>query len=250
MTKAFVPLESNPAVFTTLAHSMGVSKSLAFNDVFSVDDPDLLAFVPRPVEALVLVFPVSPTYEAQKAEEDARLDPDSSAYPKVAGSKDQDAVWVKQTIRNACGTYALLHALLNGISKTDSTLIVPDSYIKNLADKLEPLSVEERIKVLESDDQLEQLHAAVASTGDTEAPDANDSVELHYVAFTRSKRVGSNPNTLLELDGGRTGPLVRGTLGPDEDLLSETALSEVRKFIKRENENPYFSILALSPSMD
>lgn len=247
MPKAFVPLESNPQVFTTLAHSLGLSSSLSFNDVFSIDDPDLLAFVPRPVEALVLVFPVSPAYEEHRAQEDSQKDADW--YEKVAGTKEQQSVWLKQTIRNACGTYALLHALVNGFARNDK-LLNSNSYITKLSDKLEPLTVQERSKLLEDDEELERLHAAVASEGDTQAPDANDSIDLHYVCFTRSARVGDNPNTLVELDGRRTGPLTRGVLKDGEDLLSETALDEIRKFMKREKENPYFSILALSPSFD
>ena len=68
--KHYIPLESNPEIFTQLIHNLGVSKSLAFVDVLSLEDPDLLAFVPRPVLALILVFPTSPVYEKQKKEEE------------------------------------------------------------------------------------------------------------------------------------------------------------------------------------
>ena len=53
----YIPLESNPAVFTSLIHTLGVSPALSFQDVYSLDDPDLLACIPRPVLALILVFP-------------------------------------------------------------------------------------------------------------------------------------------------------------------------------------------------
>ena len=51
-TKTFIPLENNPDVFTELVHSLGVSSKLGFYDIYSIDDPDLLAFVPRPVHAV------------------------------------------------------------------------------------------------------------------------------------------------------------------------------------------------------
>jgi len=68
--KAFVPLENNPEVMSSLVHKLGLSSMLSFHDVFSIDDPDLLAFVPRPATALLLVFPVSKSYETFRIEED------------------------------------------------------------------------------------------------------------------------------------------------------------------------------------
>ena len=45
--KHFIPLESNPELFTQLIYQLGGRPSLAFEDVFSLDDPDLLAFITR-----------------------------------------------------------------------------------------------------------------------------------------------------------------------------------------------------------
>jgi len=108
--KHFLPLESNPEVFTELSHRLGLSPSFAFHDVLSLDDADLLAFVPRPALALVLVFPASGTYSADLAE-----DKDTPEY-SLCGD-DEDAVWFKQTIHNACGLYGILHALSNGAAR-------------------------------------------------------------------------------------------------------------------------------------
>ena len=106
-TKHYIPLECNPDLFTELIHNLGVSSSLVFQDVLSLD-PDMLAFVPRPVLALILVFPTSDTYEKDKAlEESAREDHD-------ARGETEDVVWFKQTINNACGFYGIIHAICNG----------------------------------------------------------------------------------------------------------------------------------------
>ncbi len=106
--KHFIPLESNPDVFTQLVHNLGISSKLIFTDVLSLDEPDLLAHVPRPVYALVLVFPVTETYEKQKADMEA-------SCPEYAGcGEGEDIVWYKQTINNACGLYGILHAVSNG----------------------------------------------------------------------------------------------------------------------------------------
>lgn len=105
--KAYIPLESDPEVFTQLLHNLG-APSLEFHDVFSIDDPDLMAIIPRPVLALLLVFPTSETYEKQKSAEEAAR----SAYEGFG--PDEDVIWFKQTIHNACGFYGILHAISNG----------------------------------------------------------------------------------------------------------------------------------------
>ena len=106
--KSFIPLESNPTVFTDLIHKLGVSPELAFYDVFSIDDPELLAFTPRPALALVLVLPTSTAYEEYKARED-------DSRPEYAASGEgEEVMWYKQTIHNACGLYGILHAVSNG----------------------------------------------------------------------------------------------------------------------------------------
>lgn len=103
--KHFLPLESNPDVFNKLIRSLGSSHCLEFQDVVSLDDPDLL---PHPALALILVFPTTDRYEDQRAVEDARhSDSEGNGY-------DEGIMWFKQTINNACGLYSILHALSNG----------------------------------------------------------------------------------------------------------------------------------------
>ncbi len=97
---------------TDLLHKLGLSRQLAFHDVFSIDDPDLLAFVPRPAHALLLVFPVSDTYEKFRVEEDAGKEEYSGSGP------DEEVVWYKQTIGNACGLIGVLHSVSNGASRS------------------------------------------------------------------------------------------------------------------------------------
>lgn len=103
--------ENNPEVLTTLIHKLGLSSSLSFHDVFSLDDPSLLAFIPRPALALLLVFPVSASYESLREVEDSPL-PQYSSY-----GPGEEVLWFKQTIRNACGMMGLLHLALNGGAK-------------------------------------------------------------------------------------------------------------------------------------
>ena len=114
--KYFIPLESNPELFTELIHTLGVSPKYQFHDVLSIDDSDLMAFVPRPVLALIIIFSTStPAYEKKVAEEDAVL---QQSY------KSCDMVWFKQTIHNACGLYAVLHAVANGVPEDQIGMII------------------------------------------------------------------------------------------------------------------------------
>ncbi|KAF2690674.1 hypothetical protein K458DRAFT_454727 [Lentithecium fluviatile CBS 122367] len=54
--KHFIPLESNPEVFTKLSHKLGVAEALSFVDIWALDEVEHL---PRLALALGLVFPTS-----------------------------------------------------------------------------------------------------------------------------------------------------------------------------------------------
>ncbi|CAL5865841.1 uncharacterized protein PFLUO_LOCUS47 [Penicillium psychrofluorescens] len=239
--KAFVPLENNPEVMSHLVHQLGLPPTLGFTDVFSIDEPDLLAFVPRPAHALLLVFPVSATYEASRTTEDSTL-------PEYSGSGPTEPVmWFKQTIRNACGLIGLLHAVSNGEPRRQ---VIPGSDLDALLRGAEGLAPVQRADLLYDSKALESAHGDAAKLGDTAAPQAEDSVDLHFVAFVRG-----DDGTLWELDGRRKGPLARGLLKEGDDALSDAALDlGVRRFLKAEAEggNPdlRFSLVSLGPLFD
>ena len=81
--------------------------------------------------------------------------------------------------------------------------------------------MKERAQFLYDNEEFEEAHQSVAELGDTVAPDAeggNDSG--HFVAFIKS-----DDGRLWELEGDRKGPIDRGMLEEDDDVLSEKALS-------------------------
>lgn len=104
-------VENNPEVMSSLVHKLGLSPELSWHDVYSIDDRSLLAFVPRPAHALLLVFPTSSAYEKARHEEDEPLPDYSGTGP------DEEVLWFKQTIGNACGLMGLLHAACNGMTR-------------------------------------------------------------------------------------------------------------------------------------
>lgn len=227
---------------TTLVHKLGLSPSLQFHDVWSIDDPDLLAFVPRPAHALLLVFPVSDTYEKFRHEEDK----DKNDYE--GRGENEQVVWYKQTIGNACGLIGLLHGVSNGSARSQ---VQADSDLDQVIKSAIPLKPLERAELLEETEALETASQAAAATGDTAAPNAEDSVDLHYVCFVKSQKNGH----LFEMDGRRKGPLDRGALDAGDDVLSPAALDKgVRAFLKREAEagggELRFSLIVLAESLD
>jgi len=226
---------------SSLVHNLGLQKNLAFHDVFSIDDPGLLAFVPRPAYALLLIFPVSDTYEKFRVQEDS----DKKEYD--GSGPEEEVIWYKQTIGNACGLIGVLHGVSNGEARSH---IEPKSNLSRLLEDAIPLKPAERANLLYDSEALENAHQSAAAGGDTAAPSADAKVDLHYVCFVKSEK-----NHLWEMDGRRKGPLDRGVLTDDEDVLSEKALDlGVRNFLKREQESGggdlRFSLIVLSPSLD
>lgn len=108
---------------TALVHKLGLSPTLSFHDVYSIE-PDLLGFVPRPALALLLVFPVTKKYEEAKRAEDADK-------PEYNGSGDEEPIiWFKQTIKNACGMFGLLHGVCNGAARSLIGITIADLSLK------------------------------------------------------------------------------------------------------------------------
>ncbi|KAI4869622.1 ubiquitin carboxyl-terminal hydrolase [Hypoxylon rubiginosum] len=239
---AFVPLEANPELMTTLLHKLGLSRALQVHDVYSITEPELLAFVPRPALAVLLVFPVSATYESARLAEDA-------GAPEYAGKGEGEPVlWFRQTIRNACGLMGLLHAVANGPARG---FIEQDTPLNRLIQAATPLPPTERSALLEKTPELAAAHQEAASRGDTAAPDAQDDVDLHYVCFVKTEDGDKDGGTLWELDGRRKGPIARGKLAADEDVLSEKALLwGPLKFLERGGGDMRFSCVALAGALD
>ncbi|KAG8955446.1 ubiquitinyl hydrolase 1 [Tulasnella sp. 424] len=237
--KAFIPLESNPTVFTELAHQLGLPKSLAFTDVLSLDEPDLLAIIPRPVLAFVLVFPTSEKYHKEKEADENRRKEYRGSGP------DEEIMWFRQTIYNACGLYGILHAVSNGEARST---IRSDSTLAEILRKAEPLTPKSRALSLEDSEDLERAHAAAARKGDSAVPEnPEDEVDYHYICFVRSSKNGH----LYQLDGDRKGPVDLGiTLAEGEDLKEEKVLDVLRGFIFGEDgANQNFSLMALVPDI-
>jgi ubiquitin carboxyl-terminal hydrolase L3 len=124
------------------------------------------------------------------------------------------------------------------------------SSLSKLLNDAIPLKPMERANLLYESHALESAHQSAAAGGDTTAPSADDTIDLHYVCFVKSET-----DRLWEMDGRRKGPLDRGQLSADEDVLSQKALDlGVRSFLKREAEagggELRFSLIVLAESLN
>jgi ubiquitin carboxyl-terminal hydrolase L3 len=240
--KMFTVLENNPEVMNHLARVLGLDDTLSFYDIYSLTDPDLLAFIPRPVYALLVIIPLTPAWHETREAEDK----DKTEY-KGKGD-DEPVIWFKQTIGNACGSIGLVHCLLNSEA---SKHIQPNSILDNIRKDALPKSIWERAKVLEDSEEYEKAHAHAAKLGDTAPPIeiGEDHSGQHFVAFVKAK-----DGHLWELEGGRMGPLDRGVLKDDEDLLSPAALEmgigRMMEIESAKGGDLRFSAIALAKNLD
>lgn len=110
----FIPLESDPEIFTSLISRLGV-RSLEFHDILSLDLADLLPggdlALPGPVYAFILIFPTTQSYEAELKAAKRRAHSEGTHY--TGHGPKEPVIWFEQTIHNACGLYAILHAISN-----------------------------------------------------------------------------------------------------------------------------------------
>ncbi|KAG0005086.1 Ubiquitin carboxyl-terminal hydrolase isozyme L3, partial [Modicella reniformis] len=212
---------------------LGVQAPWRYVDVLGLDE-ELLAFVPQPVHALILLFPTTDTYnEFCKNEAEVRKD------EKVSSN----VVLYRQTIANACGTMGVLHSIANNWGYNESLKLKENSIMDNFLKRSLHLSTpEERAAVLEEDKSFAGVHEVHASTGQTETPNLQDEVNLHFVCLI--ERDGS----LYELDGNKKTPINHGTTTKDTFLIDAIKIAQV--FMSRDPDNINFSVIAATTAED
>ncbi|KAF8178209.1 peptidase C12, ubiquitin carboxyl-terminal hydrolase [Mycena galopus ATCC 62051] len=241
-----IPLESDPIIFTDLLRALGVP-SLEFRDVLSINTADLLPnadlALPSPLHAFVLVYNTTREYEAgvrakrQKARDEGR------GY--AGRGEDEPVLWWEQTVRHACGMFAMLHAVAN-LSPVGHDFIEKDSLLATLLRQATPLGPTERAAALKNSDGIAQVYNRASERGTSPLLHGEDEVPGHYVCFVRSPKNGH----IYELDGGKNGPVDHDAfLGGDRDMLSG-GLKLVREFVgsKLDPARPHFHLMALGPA--
>ncbi|GBG34822.1 Ubiquitin carboxyl-terminal hydrolase [Hondaea fermentalgiana] len=228
-TPRWLPLESNPDVLNSFLRRMEVDESVAFHDVFGLDE-ELLAMIPQPVVAMCLLFPSS-TINAIRREQ--------FADKCIANPAEQGIFYLHQLSQfgNACGTIACVHATANaaGVVFDEASPLGafieanrgkdPDTIGENLADAVE---------IHEASEQ-----SASSSGAQTATPSRDDSVEGHFITFVLFE------GHLLELDGMMPGPIDHGEAS-ESDFTVKTAEIIKTQFMDLDPGNVNFNITAMS----
>lgn len=224
--KQWIPLESNPDVLTRFGHTLGIPEYVVFSDVLSMD---LLDMVPLPRYAVILLFPLT--------EKLSSTDPPTNGAGPTTGPSAP--YFCRQTVANACGTIALLHAALNNDS--DATPLRPGSFLQKFLADTADKTPDERAEALQSDQLLDEVHEKFATQGQTEAPAADAKVDLHFVCFVQKA------GRLYELDGRKEAPVDHGAC--EEMRLLEGAAQVIQeKFMKLDPSEHRFTIMAMTAS--
>ncbi|CAF0902421.1 unnamed protein product [Adineta steineri] len=228
----WMPLEGNPEVLNKYIKNLGVKNDdYEFAEIIGFDE-ELLAFIPQPVIAVLLIFPITDAHEDRRQkefEEAAHTPPDYS----------QAIYFLKQTIGNACGSIAVIHSIANNLEKFQL-----DSH-KPLAQFLETtklMTPEQRAEHLKHAMDMATANDTIAEEGESEVIDREEHVNLHFVCFVNVN------NELYELDGRHPHPIkhkAKGEQGQTLDLLRSTK-DIIMKLIDNAGGDIRFSMMALT----
>nr|XP_034175695.1 ubiquitin carboxyl-terminal hydrolase isoform X1 [Osmia lignaria] len=225
---SWIPLESNPDVMTTFLHKLGVPKEWSIIDVYGLE-PDLLALVPKPVLAVILLYPLrKKTGNGLESEEDVKESDTSN--PSL---KDPSVYHMKQYIHNACGTIALIHSIGNNLDRIN----LQDGVLYKFLNESKDLSFSERGELLMKSQDIGNTHEELAHEGQTEVPSQETPIYHHFIAFIQRNGV------LYELDGRKSGPIEHGATSPE--TLLEDAARVCKEYMARDPEEVCFTVVAL-----
>ncbi|XP_017775157.1 PREDICTED: ubiquitin carboxyl-terminal hydrolase [Nicrophorus vespilloides] len=227
----WLPLESNPDVMNKFLEKMGVSSAWKLIDVFGLDS-EALAWVPRPVLSVILLFPCSEKYYEYSLIQQKEIE-------QKGQEVSPDIFYMKQLISNACGTIALIHSIGNNIDRLD----ISNDIVKSLFADAKNLSPIERGNLLQTAAvgrdalHIANMHQELAKEGQTEL-NPNEQVNHHFVTFVHKDGV------LYELDGRKEFPINHGATTPD--TLLEDAAKVCKDYIQRESDDVNFTVMALT----
>jgi ubiquitin carboxyl-terminal hydrolase L3 len=125
----WIPLLSDPSILNAHIDEIGFDTSLyKLTDILSPEPWAIMAMIPQPVAAVIMLYPLM-------------MDVQLEHHGRENISPESDGVWfIKECIENACGTIALLHALMNLPVLLRAVAIQPDSWLHSFSHKY-PLSL-------------------------------------------------------------------------------------------------------------
>ncbi|XP_050226254.1 ubiquitin carboxyl-terminal hydrolase 3 [Mercurialis annua] len=219
--KRWLPLEANPDVMNQFLWGLGVKENEAeCYDVYGLDE-ELLEMVPKPVLAVLFLYPLTPQSEEERMrQEGVKHEPGSKVY------------FMKQTVGNACGTIGLLHAVGNIAPEIK---LIEDSFLDRFFKSTASMDPMERAIFLANDTEMEVAHSVAATGGETVA---SDNVDTHFICFACVE------GQLFELDGRKSGPILHGASSPGS--LLKDAAKVIQDMIQKNPESLNFNVIAIS----
>jgi len=191
-TVSWLPIESNPTVMNQYLKKLGVSlDKYHVVDVYGIDEA-LLAMIPQPVLAFMLLYPIEGDDPTIKSQDESH-------------KNSENLYFVKQKVSNACGTVALIHTVANN----EDIELNDDGPLKNFLDKTKGGNPDDRATALEKDKGIAECHSEAAEEGQTAPPKADEVVKLHFISLVHKD------GALYELDGRKENPIYRGPTKPE-----------------------------------
>jgi Ubiquitin carboxyl-terminal hydrolase, family 1 len=130
---------------------------------------ELLAMVPKLVKAVLMLFPITDATEAAKDAEEERV--------KANGQTVAPGLWYsRQTVSNACGTVAMLHAYANNPDVEPAA----GSFLGRFLEATKDMTPDERARFLEHPEEgepdIEEAHQEAAQEGQSAPPPEDEQV--------------------------------------------------------------------------
>ena len=143
---------------------------------------------------------------------------------------------MKQYAKNACGTIALFHIIMNKIYDYQN-LVKENTYLAKFREETFGKKPEEIGESFKKNKDVCQKHKESVNKGQTQV---QSKVETHFIAFIEKD------GHLYELDGNKKEPINHGECTPEG--LPMMACLVIQQFMQRDPENNKFTLLALGKS--
>ncbi|KZO98790.1 hypothetical protein CALVIDRAFT_534867 [Calocera viscosa TUFC12733] len=219
--------ESDPAVFTSLLHSLGCN-TLLVDDLWSLDDPGLLASL-QPIHALIFLFKWLGGEEGEgELQGGGRYDAEFPGF------------FAHQVVNNACATIAVL----NGVFNVPSIPMGADlTQLREFSAGMDPLMSGYSIT---NSSAVRNAHNALSSSAnspfsiDPSLYDQNEKEDAyHFVVYVPVAA------QLYELDGLRRAPVAHGGWEGGEGWLDVARRTIQRRIGAYPQGSLHFSLLAV-----